>query len=266
MTQADSARWTRLDWLGLALVTLAAAALRLVGLASPTSLVFDEIFYAQDACWYVAASEAVCGISGLTSRAHPPLGKWLIGAGIAVLDYHPFGWRVAAAVAGTATVALVYVLSRRLLRPVVAAGAATVGAVAASALFATDFLHLVQSRVAMLDVFVGLFVVVAALAVVLDRERRRDREPAGLVGRLTLGRPWRFLAGAALGAAAAVKWSGAYIGLGLVVLTVAWEIAARRPPGVSGRQALREAFRQEALPSIAAFGAVPILVYLASYI
>ncbi|HEX2221505.1 MAG TPA: hypothetical protein VHK06_03190, partial [Candidatus Limnocylindria bacterium] len=46
----------------------------------------------------------------------------------------------------------------------------------------------------------------------------------------------------------------------------AWEIAARRPPGVSGRQALREAFRQEALPSIAAFGAVPILVYLASYI
>jgi dolichyl-phosphate-mannose-protein mannosyltransferase len=266
LAESDSASWARRDWLGVGLVTIGAAALRLVALGQPAELVFDEIFYAQDACIYVAGSEAVCGISDLTSRAHPPLGKWLIGSGIVLLGYDPFGWRIASAVAGTLTVALVYLLAWRLLRPVASGGAATLGAVAASALFATDFLHLVQSRVAMLDVFVALFVVIATLAVVLDRDRRRegDDQPP-LLARLTLGRPWRLLAGAALGAATAVKWSGGYIGLALIGLTIAWEIAARRGPGVSGWRAFGRAFRGEAVPSVIAFGLVPLLVYIASY-
>ena len=93
-----------------------AAALRFVSLGRPLELVFDEIFYARDACWYVNASEAVCNVSGLVSRSHPPLGKWLIGAGIAVFGYDPFGWRVAVAADGTASVPLVYLLGWRLLR------------------------------------------------------------------------------------------------------------------------------------------------------
>jgi dolichyl-phosphate-mannose--protein O-mannosyl transferase len=168
--------------------------------------VFDEIFYARDACWYVLGTEQACGITDLASRAHPPLGKWLIGAGIAAFGYDPVGWRVSAAVAGTMTVALVYLLARRLLRGHAAGAGATVGAAAAAGLLATDLLHLVHSRVAMLDALIVLFVVGAVLAIVLDRDRARDVADPPWWWRLTVGRPWRLVAGACLGAAAAVKW------------------------------------------------------------
>ena len=87
-----ASRWTILDTIALITITLVAAALRLVSLGRPVELVFDEIFYARDACWYVLGTEQACGITDLVSRAHPPLGKWLIGAGIAVFGFEPHEW------------------------------------------------------------------------------------------------------------------------------------------------------------------------------
>lgn len=258
--------WTRLDTALVALLVLGAAALRLVSLGRPVSLVFDEIFYAQDACWYVYGSESVCGITDLVSRAHPPLGKWLIGSGIAAFGYEPFGWRIAAAVAGIIGVALVYVLAWRLLRGVAGRGGATVGAFAAGGLLATDFLHLVHSRIAMLDAFITLFVVGAVLAIVLDRDRPRI-ERQEWWWRLALGRPWRLVAGACLGAAAATKWSGAYVAPAVIGLVIAWEIAERRraAPGEGWTAWIVGAVRREAIPTLVLLGVVPVLVYMASY-
>ena len=230
-------------------------------------LVFDEIFYARDACWYVAGTESVCGITELASRTHPPLGKWLIGAGIAVLGYDPMGWRLAVATAGTLSVSLLYLLAWRLLRTIVAPLAATIGAAAAATLLAIDLLALVQSRVAMLDAFIALFVVGAVLAAVLDRDRPRDRENRPWWWWPTLGRPWLMLAGACLGAAAAVKWSGAYVAPAIVGLVVIWAIVDRRraAPEAGWRGWIRGALRYEALPAIVGLGVVPVLVYIASY-
>lgn len=246
---------------------MVAAGLRLVSLGRPTDLVFDEIFYARDACWYVVGTESVCGISDLASRSHPPLGKWLIGSGIAAFGYVPFGWRVAVAVAGAAAVAVLYVLGRRLLRDSVPARAATIGAFAAAGLLATDFLHLVHSRVGMLDAFIALFVLGAVLGVVLDRDRARDLPDPPWWWRLTLGRPWRLLAGVCLGAATATKWSGAYVAPAVIGLVVAWEIAEQRRRLPSGGlwQAFLGAFRREALPTLVLLGVVPLVVYAASY-
>ncbi len=260
--------WTRTDTAALLLITLGAAILRFVSLGRPIELVFDEIFYARDACWYVAGSEAVCGITDLTSRGHPPLGKWLIGSGIAAFGYEPFGWRVGVAVAGTLSVALVYLLAWRLLRLVTVGSAATVGAIAASALLATDFLHLVQSRVAMLDAFIVLFVVGAVLAVVLDRDRIRERADPPWWWRLTLGRPWRAVAGICIGAAAASKWSGAFAAPAIIGLVVVWEIAERRraEPKAGWKRWLWGAVRREAIPTIVLLAVVPVLTYMASYI
>ena len=140
---------------------------------------------------------------------------------------------------------------------------------------AGDFLHIVQSRIGMLDVFVTLFVVAAILFAVHDRDRPRaqdwDRRPAGILSALTLHRPWRLLAGLALGAAVAVKWSGAYVALAVIGLTAAWEIAARRsavPDGRSRswRSATWLAIREELPRSIVLLGVVPLAVYLAAYI
>ncbi|MGI8998553.1 MAG: phospholipid carrier-dependent glycosyltransferase [Candidatus Limnocylindria bacterium] len=259
--------WTRSDTIALVVIVISAAAMRMVSLGRPIELVFDEIFYARDACWYVIGTEGVCGISELASRSHPPLGKWLIGSGIVAFGYEPFGWRVAVAVAGIVSVALLYVLAWRLLRGVVAGHGATVGAIAASGLLATDFLHLVHSRVAMLDAFIALFVVGAATFAVLDRDRVRERTGAPWWWRLTLGRPWRLLAGVCLGAATATKWSGAYVAPAVIGLVIAWEIAEQRRqnPGAGWWLVISAAVRREALPTLVLLGVVPLIAYLASY-
>ncbi len=251
----------------LAAVFLGAALMRLVSLGRPIELVFDEIFYARDACWYVVGTESICGITELASRSHPPLGKWLIGVGIVSFGYDPFGWRVAVAVAGTLSVGLVYLLAWRLLRGHVAGRGATVGATAASGLLATDFLHLVQSRVAMLDAFITLFVIGAVTFIVLDRDRVRHGSNAAWWRRISLGRPWRLLAGACLGAAVATKWSGAYVAPAVIGLVIAWEVVERRHSGTEGGWwgSFTAAFRREAVPTIVLLGIVPIVVYIASY-
>lgn len=238
-----------------------------MSLGRPVELVFDEIFYARDACWYVAGSEAVCGITELASRTHPPLGKWLVGAGIAAFGYEPIGWRFTAAAAGTLAVPLVYLLGWRLLRTWTTPTAATVGASAAAALFAVDLLAIVQSRVAMLDIFIVLFVIGAVLAIVLDRDRPRDRADRPWWWWPTLGRPWRLLAGACLGAATAVKWSGAYVAPAVTGLVVIWEVMDRRraEPDAGWGRWIGQAVRREALPTLVLLGLVPLVVYVASY-
>jgi dolichyl-phosphate-mannose-protein mannosyltransferase len=261
-------RWTRLDAVALATVVAAAALVRLVALSRPVELVFDEIFYARNACWYVYASEATCGVSGLASRAHPPLGNWLVASGIGAFGYEPFGWRVAAAVAGILAVATVYVLAWRLLRVAVPGRGATVGAIAASGLLALDFLHVVHSRVGMLDAFLALFATGAVLFIVLDRDRERDRVDAPWWWQATMGRPWRLLAGVCLGAALGVKWSGLYVAPAIIGLVTAWEIAdqRRRQPDGGWARVVLEAVRREALPTFVLLGIVPLLVYVAGYI
>lgn len=258
--------------MALAIVTLGAAVVRLAGLATPAGFVFDEIFYARNACRFVI-NTAQCGIEDLVSGAHPPLGNWLIGIGIRLFGYEEFGWRIASAIAGIAGVALLYALVRRVLAGHSSASAATVGATTAAALLATDFLHLVQSRVAMLDSFVTMFVAAAALAVVMDGGRRRGPRGEDIgaprwTQRFSLGRPWRLAAGLALGAGIAVKWSGGYVAVGLVVLLVAWEVAAAGGADAeprTGASRFGRALRRELVPSLVLLGLVPLLVYLASY-
>ena len=262
-----TAAWTRVDTVALVAIVIGAALMRFVSLGRPVELVFDEIFYARDACWYVFGSETVCGINDLASRAHPPLGKWLIGSGIAAFGYEPFGWRVAVAAAGTLSVALVYLLAWRLLRGVAPGRGATVGAITASGLLAVDFLHLVHSRVGMLDAFIALFVIGAVTFAVLDRDRDRERPRHPWWWRLALGRPWLLLAGACLGAATATKWSGAYVAPAVIGLVVAWAISdqRRRAPDAGWWPTFTAAFRRDALPTIVMLGIVPLVVYVASY-
>jgi dolichyl-phosphate-mannose--protein O-mannosyl transferase len=189
---------------------------------------------------------------------HPPLGRWLIAAGIRAFGNTPFGWRLASVMAGTLTVALLYVLARKLLRSPAAA-------LTASGLLAVDVLHFIHSRIAMLDVFVALFVVAAVLFSVYDRERALStpaKESAGFLGRLR-DRPWRLAAGAAAGAAAASKWPGAFIIPALVLLTIGWEIAGRS--GGGSRGAATRVHREEGPSLAAAFLVVPALVYVASH-
>jgi dolichyl-phosphate-mannose--protein O-mannosyl transferase len=205
-----SLRWSLADTVGLLSVTVFAAAIRGYRLLEPNGLVFDEFYYGPDACRYVRESAELCGFGELT-YFHPPLAKWLMSLGIQTFGPNRLGWRSAALVAGVVTVIAVYLFARR-------AFDSTWIAVFASGLLALDFMHIVHSRIAMLDVFVTCFATLAAAFFVFDRSDTRTG----------FYRPWRLAAGIAAGAAVASKWSGALILIALIGLTLVWDLRGRR--------------------------------------
>jgi dolichyl-phosphate-mannose-protein mannosyltransferase len=246
--------WAPVDTLALIAVTALGGALRLTRLDLPKTIVFDETYYAKDACFYLNLSQKVCGVDSEQTLVHPPMGKWLIAGGIKLFDYDSFGWRFAAALAGTITIALLYLLARKLL-------SSTLGASISSGLLAVDFLHFVQSRIAMLDIFVAMFGLAAFLCLVFDRDRLLRSTPSP--ARLVLRRPWRVVAGVATGMAVASKWSGAFVVIAVIVLAFVWEVAARRHRDES--RALLGALRAEGLSIVVALVLVPVAVYSLTY-
>jgi dolichyl-phosphate-mannose--protein O-mannosyl transferase len=239
--------WSRQDWVAIAGVAIAAGLVRFVRLAEPDVLVFNEEFYVQDACRYLfGAADACLNWAPPIPESHPPLAKWLIAAGISAFGYTPLGWRVAAAAAGTLTVALLYLLARKL-------SFSSTGAALAAFLLAIDPLHFLHSRLGMLDIFIPLFATAALVCCVCDRDhilRRRSSHP------------WRFAAGIAAGAAIAVKWPGAFALAMVVFLTVRWELSARRTTGLA---AVREVFREQGASIAGGLLLLPALIYATSY-
>jgi dolichyl-phosphate-mannose-protein mannosyltransferase len=259
-------------WIVIGLVTLLAGGLRLWHLSSPHAYVFDEVYYAKDACYDAGYPYKECGLPGpgeQTITVHPPLGRWVIAGGEAWFGNRAFGWRIASAIFGTLSVLLLSLLALQLFRSVLWAGVAGL-------LLATETLNLVQSRVAMLDIFVTTFVVAGILFLVLDRSWMEARTPASAapdVGdplglppdRLPspLFRPWRFAAGVALGASMATKWSGLLALLAALVLVWVWECGRRQRARLV--HPIRQAFRDETFGIILFLVVVPLAVYVASY-
>jgi dolichyl-phosphate-mannose-protein mannosyltransferase len=189
---------------------------------------------------------------------HPPLGKWLISLGIRVFGYNPLGWRVAALAAGVLTVALLYLLARRILGTLLGAGIA-------AGLLAIDPLHFVHSRVAMLDVFVTLFIVASFLFLVIDQDRCEavGRAYPAYGRRSLVSRPWLLAAGLAAGAAAATKWVGFLALVGVAALSMLW--AASRQATEPLHRRLGAAVRNEGWQLVVAMIIAPLVVYVVSF-
>jgi dolichyl-phosphate-mannose--protein O-mannosyl transferase len=253
---------TRKAVLAVGAVTLLAGALRFHALARPPEKVFDETYYASDGCWYAGEPYEECDLEDDVERSwvHPPLGKQIIALGIDAFGNRPFGWRFSAALAGTATVALVGILAFLLFGSALWAGVAAL-------LAATEHLLFVQSRIAMLDVFLTMFIALGFVLLVADRLRSEPTnvpEPVGGEEPPRAKRPLRHLAGASFGAAVAVKWSGLLALAAAAALAVGWELTRRKRAG-DPRPFLSTA-RHEGLSLYGAFIVVPLLVYLIPWI
>jgi dolichyl-phosphate-mannose-protein mannosyltransferase len=242
--------WGRaIRWLAPLVITAIAAVLRLVNVAHPHQLAFDETYYVKDAwslwtlgyegTWGENANDAFITLQNLPLSeqgafiVHPPLGKWLIALGMAIGGPdNSGGWRLATAVLGAGSVLLVYLIARRLSGSVVVASVA-------GTLLAIDGLSIVMSRIALLDGILTFFVLLGVLFVLIDRQRtipvleRRDPDsPDPFWGPILWRRPWLITAGVALGAASAVKWSGLYALAGFGLYVVVTDALARRRAGV----------------------------------
>ncbi|HEX2032107.1 MAG TPA: phospholipid carrier-dependent glycosyltransferase [Actinomycetota bacterium] len=250
----------------VASITALAGGLRLWGLGQPERKIFDELYYASDACLYAGIPYRRCGLEdeGERSWVHPPLGKALIALGVEGFGNRPLGWRVAAAAAGTATVGLAGVLAYLLWRRALWAGVA-------AGLVAVEPLQFVQSRIAMLDIFLAFFVVLGFVLLVADRRRQEaragapgeDGEGPEVGGREASGagesrlRPLRLAAGAAFGAAIAVKWSGIFALAGAFALAFVWGVSLVR------RGITRPSSERIGIP--VAMVLVPLLIYAAAW-
>ena len=97
-----------------------------------------------------------------------------------------------------------------------------------------------------------------------------DDEPGDPPSRLRVPspflRPWRLAAGAAFGAATAVKWSGAMAIPAAVLLTYIWETTRRRREGRTRKNAFVRTLGMETLGVVIAFAIVPLLVYTLAWI
>lgn len=246
-------RWLRI--LVPAILVGTAAVLMVAGLSEPGRIVFDEVYYVNDARDFLEFGVE----QGFV--VHPPLGKLLIAASIWLFGDSPFGWRALGGVAGAGTVLLTYLIGLRLFRRMAPAALAGL-------LVAIDGVFLVQARTAMLDIFLAFFIALGAWALVAHLQRTREaddrwlavdpgphdelpRRDASLLA----------LAGVAFGLAIAVKWSG-LLGLGAAGLTmIGTELARRRR--VLGSP-WRRLGRGTALIA-AALVAVPLAIYLVTW-
>ena len=278
-------------WLGPLAVTLLALALRLVRLGDPHRFAFDETYYAKDA-WSLLNNgyiqEYLTDVDGNTKNeinddilaghtqgvwngdpslaVHPDVGKWLIALGEKAFGMDPFGWRIASVVAGALMVLVMCRLVRRMT------GSTMLGCVAGTLLM-LDGLHFVLSRLALLDIFLALFLLCGVACIVADRDWLRarlgkraaqteDGVLRGWGGRVLL-RPWLLAGGLCFGLAIGTKWTALYPLGAFGLLCWIWSAGARRSLGI--RWPLLKGAVADGLPAFVHLVVVAGLVYIATW-
>ncbi|MCL2852539.1 MAG: phospholipid carrier-dependent glycosyltransferase [Defluviitaleaceae bacterium] len=224
------------------------------------STYFDEIYHPR------TAYEFIRGMF-VYETTHPPLGKVIKSWGIRVFGMTPFGWRFAGTFVGVLMIIPLYFLARELFD-----GGKPFAFVAAG-LFAFDFMHFAQTRLATIDTYVTFFVILMYLFMymyykssLIESDFRKDML-------------WLFLSGLSMGLGIASKWQGVYAVAGLALL---WLIVMIRR-AFEFRQALTElptsgtslpekvrSYPRDTLAMIGMcvvfFVIIPVAVYALSYV
>ena len=163
-----------------ALIALGFLALVWHRLAVPSQIYFDEVHYVKAARFLLEGT--------IKNREHPMVGKEIIAAAIALLGDRPLAWRIPSALFGAfglfAFGRLMWWASRRRF-----------ATLSGMVLLATGFMWFIQSRIAMLDMFMAsmgvtaLWQFAAALGQPAGRARWRLAATGVLLG-LALGSKW----------------------------------------------------------------------------
>ena len=210
--------------------------LRLWNLDSPKGKIFDEIYYATNAESLLQKGIEIDSKSGLAQFiVHPPTGKWLIASGIKLFGYNEFGWRFAAAIVGSISIILMYFTAKKLFNNKLLS-------VFATALISLDGLHLVHSRIALLDIFLLFFIQIAVLAFLHSKY---------------------WISALSLGLACSVKWSGLYVLIALALYVLVLDI--RRNRYLGSQFPIREMIRKSLFFRFLQFGIFPVVIYVASW-
>ena len=270
-------------WVVTAAITAMAFVIRIVNLGYPNKLVFDETYYAKDAYsllrygyergWQPDANAKI--VAGnfdamqTTSSfiVHPPVGKWLIAGGEQLFGMNSFGWRFAALVFGSLLILVTIRLVRRVSRSTLIGGLAGL-------LLTFDGLAFMMSRIALLDVFLAFFLLAAVSCLAADRDWFRNRladhlERAGIpdlqgrFGPALIIRPWRIAAGLCFGLAVGTKWNALYVLAAFALLSLAWDVGARRLAGAGNRA--NAGILRDGIPAFISLVVLAGVVYVTSW-
>ena len=210
------------------------------------SMYFDEIYHGR------TAYEQLHSYT-IYETTHPPLGKTIISVGIALFGMNPFGWRCMGAMAGVAMVWLMYLLAKELFGNVKTAWIT-------SFVFAFDFMHYTQTRIATVDSYVVLFTMLMFLFMIRYAKIPLDKNKYSQMFNL-------FMSGLFMGCAIAVKWNGAYGVIGLAIYFFVSLFIKNRDYVAQGGDK-KEGIRKSAFVCmwcVVCFVILPCTVYFASF-
>ena len=192
---------------------------------------FDEIYHARTA-WESLRCDGIYEIT------HPPLGKLIIALGMKLFGVTPFGWRFSGTLCGALMLPLLYAFVQRLF------GKRSVS-ICCTLVFAFDFMHFAQTRIATIDTY-GVLFILGMYYYMYRFVSEKGHSPRHLA-----------LSGLFFGLGAASKWTCLYAGAGLALI---WLLYWAR----SGRMWKRE-FWQNALLCVGVFVLLPAAIYYLSY-
>ena len=206
------------------------------------SMYFDEIYHGR------AAYENLNNIYPY-EITHPPLGKLIIALGVEIFGMTPFGYRFMGTFFGVLMLLPLYLLLKSMF-------GRTRAALCGTALFAFEFMHFTQTRIATIDTYAVFFILASTLFM-----WRWISAPYAW----KLKQTWKDLAlsGLFFGLGCACKWTVVYCGMGLAFLWLLRLVAKYSERGMAG-------FGKEVAGivglSVLFFVAVPVVIYCLSYI
>jgi len=225
------------------------------------STYFDEIYHARTAYEFLHDLNTY-------EWTHPPLGKIFISIGVYLFGMNPFGWRIIGILFGIFMLPVLYAFALRFFKKTSFACITTI-------LFAFDFMHFAQTRIATIDTYVTFFVICMYYYMYkyykmsfYDTELKKTFIPLGLCG-ITMG----------LGMAS--KWTGIYAGGGLAVIffitiyrrTTEYVYAKKEPTGTTdgiSHKSIIEKFPKNTIRTllfcVVFFVIIPATIYALSYI
>lgn len=162
------------------------------------STYFDEIYHARTAYELLHNQEVY-------EWTHPPLGKIIMSWFVGLFGMTPFGWRFAGALCGILMLPAMFLLVKQLTKR-------TDLSFYGMMLMALDCMHFTQTRLATIDSYPVLFIILSYFFMLRFMQRDIVLED---VKKLL---PDLAFSGFFMGCGFASKWIGAYAGIGLAIL------------------------------------------------
>ncbi len=186
--------------------------------------------------------------------SHPPLGKIIISLGIRLFGLTPFGWRFMGTLTGVLMLPFMYLFLKKLFGGFIIPCCGTL-------IFAFDFMHYVQTRIATIDSYGVFFILLMYFFFWMYLEVPRGEG-------ISRGKwlPALMLSGISFGLGTACKWICLYAGAGLALI---WLIDRIQRGILMRREGKSRFFIRETgenvLWCVLFFVLIPAVIYYLSY-